>query len=100
MSQLKIPIYEIFGAFAENKDRAKKVRIESIMPTLSRGEEVVLDFARVDGATQSLVHALVADPIRQLGDVALENLIYTHANEDIQEIISIVYRYMQESIEG
>jgi len=92
---LKIRKYA--GDFAENKDIAKKLRIEKIMPALSKHNEVVLDFDRVSGATQSFIHALISDPIRELQDAAFDNLFYKNANDDIREIISIVYRYMQES---
>lgn len=88
------------GNFAENKDIAKKIRIEQIMPALSKNREVVFDFDGVDGATQSFVHALLSDPIREFNDIAFDNLAYLNTNNDIKEIISIVYRYMQESMDG
>lgn len=93
-----VRIMELAGEFAENKDIAKKIRIEEIMPTLSRGDEVILDFTGVHGATQSFIHALVSDPIRELKDIAFNKLAYKGANGEIQEIISIVYRYLQESV--
>lgn len=91
---------KIVGNFAENKDIAKKLRVERIMPLLLKGEEVILDFDAVSGATQSFIHALISDPIRELKDVAFENLAYQNTNEGIREIISIVYRYMQESLDN
>ena len=89
---------KLVNDFAENKDIAKKLRIEEIMPALSKGDEIILDFDGVSGATQSFIHALISDPIRKLKDVAFDNLIYQNTNNDIREIISIVYRYMQESL--
>lgn len=91
---------KLAGDFAENKDIAKKLRIEKIMPALSKGDEIILDFDGVTGATQSFIHALISDPIRELKDVAFNNLAYKNTNADIREIISIVYRYMQESLDG
>ncbi|MDD3035953.1 MAG: STAS-like domain-containing protein [Candidatus Saccharimonadaceae bacterium] len=88
------------GEFAENKDIAKKMRVEKVMPTLSKRGEVIFDFDGVGGATQSFIHALVSDPIRKFGSTAFNNLFYKNANDDIQEIISIVYRYMQESLDS
>ena len=93
-----IIIKDIAGNFAENKEIAKKLRIKIIMPKLSKGKEVIIDFNGVDGATQSFVHALISDPIRKFGDIAFDNLAYKNVNDDIREIISIVYRYMQESL--
>jgi hypothetical protein len=86
------------GDFAENKEIAKKLRVESIMPSLSMGDEVILDFDKVDGATQSFIHSLVSEPIRQLGDKTFNNLYFKNTNEDIKKIVTIVYRYMQESL--
>ncbi len=90
---------KLIGEFAENKDIAKKVRIEQVMPELSKGNEIILDFNGVNGATQSFIHALVSDPIREFRGIAFDNLAYKNANDNIREIISIVYRYMQESLE-
>jgi len=93
-----INIQKAVGDFAENKDIAKRIRIEQIMPYLSRGDEIILNFSGVKGATQSFIHALISDPIREFRDVAFDNLAYKNANDDVREIISIVYRYMQESL--
>lgn len=94
-----IKMRKIAGDFAENKDIAKKLRIEEIIPSLLKGDEVILDFAGISGATQSFIHALISDPIRKLRGVAFDHLIYKNANDDIREIVSIVYRYMQESLD-
>lgn len=95
-----INIQLMAGDFAENKDIAKKIRVEKIMPALSKQNEVTFDFNGVKGATQSFIHALISDPIREFKDIAFNNLVYKDANSDIREIISIVYRYMQESIDS
>jgi hypothetical protein len=95
-----IKIKQLAGEFAENKDVAKRVRINEIMPALAKGEEVIIDFNGVSGATQSFIHALVSDPIREYKEMSFDKLMYKNANDDIREIVSIVYRYMQESIYG
>jgi hypothetical protein len=95
-----IKLKKLAGEFAENKDIAKEVRIAEIMPALSKGREIVIDFTGVSGATQSFIHALVSDPIREFKETAIDKLMYKNANNDIREIISIVYRYMQESLYG
>lgn len=88
------------GKFAENKDLAKEIRVKKVMPALARNEDVTFDFVDVEGATQSFIHALVSDPIRKYQSQAFDKLFYKNTNEDIQEIISTVYRYMQESLDG
>ena len=88
------------GDFAENKEIARSIRLDEIVPALSEGKRIVLDFKGIDAATQSFIHALISDPIRQFRDVAYENLYYKNTNKDIKEIISMVYRYMQESLDN
>jgi len=95
-----IKLKQLAGEFAENKDIAKKVRIEEIMPVLAKGKEIIIDFSGVSGATQSFIHALVSDPIREFKEMAFDKLMYKNANNDIRAIVSIVYRYMQESLYG
>ena len=97
--RININLHKLVGDFAENKETAKKIRVEQIMPALSRGQEVVINFKGLSGATQSFIHALISDPIREFADVAYSNLLYEDANDDIKEIIGIVYRYMQESLD-
>ena len=99
MKKIVIPMSEHAGSFAENKEVAKKLRIQTIMPALLTENEVVFDFDGVSGATKSFIHALISEPIREFRDVAYENLYYENANDNVREIISIVYRYMQESLE-
>ena len=94
-----IKLSQLVNDFAENKDIAKKIRVEKIIPALTNGSEVILDFKGVNGATQSFIHALISDPIRKLKNVAFDNLVFKNANNNIQEIISIVYRYMQETLD-
>jgi len=86
------------GSFAENKDLAREIRIKEIIPALEEGEDVVLDFAGVDAATQSFVHALISDLIRRYGDEVLERISFKSCNETVQKIIGIVVEYMQESL--
>jgi len=95
-----IELMPLCGDFAENKEIARSIRLDEIVPALSEGKGIVLDFKGVDGATQSFIHALISDPIRQFRDVAYENLYYKNTNKEIKEIISMVYRYMQESLDS
>lgn len=98
MKKVIISMSELAGTFAENKEVAKKLRIDIILPSLLLNKDVIFDFSGVTGATQSFIHALISEPIRKFRDTAYENLYYDNANDNIREIISIVYRYMQESL--
>ena len=94
----EIVIFERTGRYAENKDIAKDIRLNEILPALGRGEDIVLNFNEVDVATQSFIHALISDAIRQHEKEALDRLAFKSCNESIQRIISIVVDYMQEAL--
>lgn len=93
-----IRLYERVGAFAENKDIARDIRREIIIPALEREEKVVLNFDRVDSTTQSFIHALLSDVIRRHGSDVLEQISFQSCNEIVRKIITIVVEYTQESI--
>ncbi len=100
MRKTTIKIKEYAGTFAENKDKAKLIRIRKIIPILSEGKNVVIDFDGVTGTTQSFIHALVAQPIRLFHDVALDNLEYKNCSDLVKEVIRTVYEYLQESLDN
>lgn len=92
-----IKIFKLVGSFAENKDVARKIRLEQIIPALEQKQDIVLDFAKVDSATQSFVHALISDLIRKYGIDILDRINFKSCDETVQKIITIVVDYMQES---
>ena len=94
---IEVNLLELTGSFAENKDKAKDIRIDNIMPTLKDGGDVTLNFSGVGSTTQSFIHALISDPIRQFGGDILDRIIFKNCNDKIQKIIGIVTDYMQES---
>ena len=94
-----VKMEELVGKFAENKDVAREIREKTLLPALDEGKAVTFDFEGVDGATQSFIHALMSDALRKYPENVYDDVFFKGANEEIQEIISIVYRYMQESME-
>lgn len=93
----EIIINPIVGDFAENKDAASRIRIESIIPAVQAGDDVVLDFGEVDSVTQSFIHALISDLIRKYGGEVLDHVLFKNCNENVRKVIEIVVEYMQES---
>jgi hypothetical protein len=93
-----ISIFNKVGAFAENKDTAREIRVTEIVPALNGGEEVVLDFEKVEAATQSFVHALISDVIRKFGSDALDRMSFKSCGPVVKKIIGIVVDYMQEGL--
>jgi len=94
---ITIKLFPEVGEFAENKDIARKIRIESIIPVLDNNQKVILDFENIDSATQSFIHALISDLIRNYGNEVLDVVSFKNCNLTIQKIINIVIDYMQQS---
>lgn len=92
-------IFDKAGAFAENKNIARNVRLQEILPALEQTEEVVLDFDRVDIATQAFIHALISDIFRKYGANTLDHISFKSCNETVKKIISIVVEYMQQGLD-
>ncbi len=92
-------LINLFGDFAEDKDKAKDLRIKQILPELEKGNNIIIDFEGVNNATQSFIHALISDLIRKKGIDVLDNIEFKNCNETIKTIITIVVNYMQDSIE-
>ena len=90
-----IELFPIVGSFAENKDKAKDIRVEKIIPSLEQGEDLVLDFNKIDSITQSFAHALLSDLIRNYGIDVLDRISFANCNETVSRIIEIVVDYMQ-----
>lgn len=86
------------GEFAANKDVAAMLREQILLPALRETEEVTIDFTGVSGATQSFVHALVSEAIREFGPDVLDHIVFKGCNENVQQIVLMVADYMQESI--
>lgn len=93
---IRIRIFARAGAFAEDKDVARDIRLYEVIPALERDEEVILDFEGVEAATQSFIHALVSDLLRKYGSDVLDRIEFKSCNETVKKIITIVVDYMQE----
>ncbi len=86
------------GDFAEDKDVAKKIRIIEIDPEIKQNKKIQLDFAGVTSATQSFIHALISQVIRDNGIDALDNIQFKNCNSRVKTIIEIVVEYVQDGI--
>lgn len=94
---VSIRMADTCGDFCENKDEASRIRQEILLPALSAGNSIILDFEKVEGATQSFIHALISDIIRKHGIDIIEEVTFKGCNETVKKIIEIVIQYMQES---
>lgn len=90
-------MFPVVGSFAENKDAARDIRQHQINPALKKNEDIILDFEHVESATQSFIHALISETIREHGIGVLDRIAFRNCTETVQKIIGIVVDYMQES---
>lgn len=92
---ITIKVLKLAGAFAENKDVARDVRLNRIEPALKKKQGVIIDFNGVDAATQSFIHALISQVIRDYGVGILDVIAFKDCNETVRKVIEIVVDYMQ-----
>ena len=78
---------------AESKDEARELREHEILPALARNEPVEIDFHAVETATQSFVHALIAEAIRRHGEKAFELLQFKNASAEVRQVVLTVFEY-------
>lgn len=93
-----IQLHDYTSDFAENKDIARMLRLEHIEPELKMENEVIIDFNKVTSATQSFIHALISQTIRDYSVNVLERLNFKNCNEQIRTVIEIVVEYVQDGI--
>ncbi|MBS1842947.1 MAG: STAS-like domain-containing protein [Actinobacteria bacterium] len=86
------------GEFAGDKDVARKIREDILKPRLLGKEDVAIDFAGVELATQSFLHALISSLVRTVEFDALAMIEFRNCNPVVRELIEIVADYSQEDV--
>jgi hypothetical protein len=81
------------NGFAEDKDEARRIRIERILPTLGEDRGVVLDFGQVKYSTQSFVHALVGEAMQRYGEAALHRIEFKSCSPQVKSLVQLVVDY-------
>ena len=87
-------LYKIVGKFAEDKDKARKIRQDILWPQVKSGQCVILDFDKVEDATQSFIHALLSELIRESRGEVLDLVYFKNCNETVKKMVNIVVDYM------
>ena len=62
---------------------------------MQKGQDLILDFEKIDSITQSFAHALISDLIRNYGIDVLDRVSFANCNKSVTKIIEIVTDYMQ-----
>lgn len=91
-----IKMIDICGDFAENKDKARKIR-KDIETVFEQTEEIiVLDFKGVDSTTQSFIHALLSIFFQNHGEEALNRFEFKDCSPAVKSLIGTVINYSLE----
>jgi hypothetical protein len=90
---IEIAVESGANGFAENKDEARAVRLSKVIPAITSGNIVVLDFRAVRYATQSYVHALIGEALQKYGDRALEHIEFRNCSSQVRSVIELVVDY-------
>jgi translation elongation factor EF-G len=96
---MELKLVEHTGSFAENKNIARKLRTDVVIPALEKNKEITLNFTGVESATQSFIHALISDVLRKNGIDVLDRINFKGCNKTIKTLIRIVSEYMQDALE-
>ena len=92
-----VKILDHVSSFAEDKDAARTIRNTIIIPELKKNEVVILDFSGISSATQSFIHALIREIIKDFGIDCLDVIKFKGCNQQVRTIIQIVVDYIQDS---
>lgn len=90
-----VAVLNAAGTFAENKDVAKRLREDEVLPSLRATKHLVLDFTGVTNTTQSFMHALISEAIREHGIDVLDRMSFKGCNDNVRNVVGIVTDYMQ-----
>ncbi len=89
--RITISIQTYFGKYAEDKDKAKKIRDEKLLPALAENKSLIMDFEDIISAPHSLLNAMLATPIERLGLAAYKKIKIINAAPDIRETLDFIF---------
>lgn len=87
------------GSFAEDKDEAASIRKDCILAALKKKQRIVLDFNGITLVTQSFIHALIAQALRDHGEKALTLIQFKNCSPVAKGIVETVVQYVLESLD-
>jgi len=83
----------IIGGFIDDKDRAREIRVNTIMPAIESNRRVIIDFCNVQTSTQSFVHALIGEVLGKFKEPVLERLEFRHCSRQLKTLVELVVDY-------
>ena len=94
---MNILIQNYCGNFAENKDIARDLRNNMIIPEYNNSTNVIIiDFNNIDSTTQSFIHALISELFQKNGEDVLKRIEFKNCNKAVKSLITAVINYSLE----
>ena len=90
-NNLYISVRNYFGRYAEDKDLAKKIRDEKLLPALAENKTLTIDFEEILSAPHSLLNAMLATLITRLGLSAYKKIKIINAAPEIRETLDFIF---------
>ncbi|QPD06363.1 MAG: hypothetical protein Nkreftii_004137 [Candidatus Nitrospira kreftii] len=85
-----VVVENYFGKHAEDKEAAIAHRNRYLLPAISEGRSILIDFNNVVNAPHSFLSALLATPIKRLGMEAYKRIKIVNASPEIRETIDFI----------
>jgi hypothetical protein len=86
-----IIVSNYFGQYIENKDLAKQIRDEKLLPVLAENGTLIIDFKSIIFASHTVLNAMLATPINQLGLKAYKKIKIINAASDIRVMLDFIF---------
>ena len=90
-AKVVIIVHNYFGQYIENKDLAKQIRDEELLPVLAENGILIIDFNNVIFASHTVLNAMLATPINRLGLMAYKRIKVINAASDIRGMLDFIF---------
>jgi STAS-like domain of unknown function (DUF4325) len=81
------------SGFTDDKDEAKRIRVNILLPAMEEKRRIILDFSNVASSTQSFIHALIGEVLQKHKEDALDKMEFAHCSALMKSLIELVVDY-------
>ena len=93
MKPVHVKLENSVSGFSDDKDEAKSIRVNTILPAIENDQRVILDFSGVTYSTQSYVHALIGEALQKYKEKALDRLEFKGCSPQLRSLVEMVVDY-------
>ena len=81
------------GIIASDRNRARTIAVEQLVPALRRGESVSIHFTRTRYATQAFCHGLLVSACEEFGAALLEQVRFIACSNQVMTVLRMALEY-------